>query len=33
LTGIEDFKWKSSILAGGRGAIGGGNFPLDYLPA
>jgi hypothetical protein len=22
LTGIEDFKWKSLILAGARGAIG-----------
>jgi hypothetical protein len=29
LKSIADFKWKSSILVGGRGAIGGGNFPLD----
>ncbi len=29
LPGLGDFKWKSSILEGGGGVIGGGKFPLD----
>jgi hypothetical protein len=30
LTSIEDFKWKSSILAGKKGLFGKQFLPLDY---
>jgi hypothetical protein len=32
MTGIGDFRWKSSILAGERGAIEEGNFPEGNFP-